>query len=290
LLYVWIERILGRFTDVIIALGPTQKKELVDDFHIASPEKIKNVPLGLELEPFLSCRKFQGRFRSNFGITKDTFLIGIVGRLAPIKNHLMFFRAAKIFIKENPSITIKFVVVGDGELRNKLEDFAKKEGLNRAIIFCGWMSNISLVYSDLNILALTSLNEGTPMSIIEAMASSVPVISTEVGGVVDLLGLPPTRLTEGSIAVCERGIFCKSDDALGLGRAFTHVLREDKQEMDERLARAADFVKTHYSKQRLLYDMEQLFSGLMERGIRRVPARRGGGGKTSFQWLGRHYG
>jgi len=265
LLYVWIERILGRFTDIIISLGPAQKKELVNEFHIASPEKIKTVPLGLELEPFLSCRKFQGRFRRNFGITKDTFLIGMVGRLAPIKNHLMFFRAAKIFIQENPSIAVKFVVVGDGELRNKLEDFAKKEGLDRAIIFCGWISSVYLVYADLNILALTSLNEGTPMSIIEAMASSVPVISSEVGGVVDLIGFPPMGLTKGSFAVCERGILCKSNDPLGLGRAFIHVLREDEQEIGERLARAVDFVKMHYSKQRLLYDMEQLFNGLMER-------------------------
>lgn len=267
LLYVWIERILGRFTDIIIALGPAQKKELVNEFHIASPEKIKTVPLGLELEPFLSCRKFQGRFRQDFGITEDTFLIGMVGRLAPIKNHHMFFRAAKIFIQDNPTIAVKFVVVGDGELRNKLEEFAKKEGLDRAIIFCGWMSRIFLVYADLNVLALTSLNEGTPMSIIEAMVSSVPVISTEVGGVVDLIGFPPMRLTKGSFAVCERGIFCKSDDPLGLARAFTHVLHEDTQELEERLAKAADFVKTHYSKQRLLYDMEQLFNELMRRKV-----------------------
>jgi len=265
MLYIWIERILGRFTDVIIALGPTQNRELEKEFHIAPAEKIRTVPLGFDLEPFLSCQEFQGQFRRSFGITRDAFLIGIVGRLAPIKNHLIFFKSAKIFIRENPNIPVKFVVVGDGELRQELEVFVRKEQLDHAITFCGWMRNIPQVYAELNILALTSLNEGTPMSIIEAMASSVPVISTEVGGVVDLIGLPAKRFTKGGFVVCERGIFCKSNDPLGLARAFTHVLHEDKHELGERLDRAAYFVKKHYSKQRLLNDMEQLFDELMEK-------------------------
>lgn len=274
LLYVWIERILARFTDVIIALGPAQKRELLEDFRIASPEKIKTVPLGFDLEPFLSCQKHKGKFKRNFGITRNSFLVGIVGRLAPIKNHLIFFKAAKIFMQNNPSIAAKFVVVGDGELRENLEAFARKEGLDLAIIFCGWVNNIASVYADLNILALTSLNEGTPMSIIEAMASSVPVISTEVGGVVDLIGVPTMRLTKGGFAVCERGIFCKCGDPLGLARAFTHVLHEDKQEVEERLTRARDFVKMHYSKQRLLNDMEQLFENLTMRKTSEKSRRR----------------
>ncbi len=189
----------------------------------------------------------------------------MVGRLVPIKNPLMFFRAAKIFIQANPDVRVKFIVVGDGELRNNLERFVKKEGLDRAIIFCGWINDIPLVYSDLDILALTSFNEGTPMSIIEAMASSVPVISTCVGGVGDLIGSSSTKLTEGSFAECERGIFCKSNDPLGLAKAFLHVFHEDKVIMDERLARAVDFVKMHHSKDRLLDDMKRVFNTLMAR-------------------------
>jgi glycosyltransferase involved in cell wall biosynthesis len=127
------------------------------------------------------------------------------------------------------------------------------------------MSNIPLVYADLNILALTSLNEGTPMSIIEAMASSVPVISTQVGGVPDLIGLPEVRLFEGDFAVCERGIFCRSGDPQGFSKAFSRVLREEREESAERLSRATQFVKKHYAKERLLFDMEQLFEELLER-------------------------
>ena len=98
-----------------------------------------------------------------------TLLVGIVGRLVPIKNHILFLDMAEIFLKENIELDVKFVVIGDGELRKTLEALVENKGLRNHVRFCGWRQDLPEVYADLNILALTSENEGTPVSIIEAM-------------------------------------------------------------------------------------------------------------------------
>ena len=172
-------------------------------------EKIRIIELGFDLKPFLSCAALKGRFRKKLGVGDKTILVGIIGRLVPIKNHEMFFKAVRLFLKANPEIDMKFVVVGDGECRQQLEAYCREQNLTRHVVFWGWIQNVSLVYADLDILALTSLNEGTPVSIIEAMASSVPVIATQVGGIQDLMGKPVDSTVEKwGFTVCERGILC----------------------------------------------------------------------------------
>jgi len=260
--FVFIERIIAKLTDVIIAISETQKKELAQEFHIAPPGKIKTIRLGFDLEPFFTCKSLKGKFRKSLGIDHDTFTIGIIGRLAPIKNHRMFFDAANIFVAQNPDIQVKFVVVGDGELRNELEDYCQKLGLSKNVIFCGWIKNIPMVYTDLDILALTSLNEGTPVSIIESMAASVPVISTDAGGVRDLLGEPDNSIHMDGFKVCERGILSPKNDPFSFEKGIKYLLEDEDGKREGRLKRARLFVKKMYSQERLLTDIELLYTEL----------------------------
>jgi len=263
LLFVWTERLLARFTDVIIALSGTQKKELVEKFRIAPTDKVKTVQLGFDLRPFLGSEALKGQFRRSLGMSNDTLLIGIVGRLVPIKNHFMFLNAARFFLEHNPDANIKFIVIGDGELRDGLEGYSKKLGLDDHVVFCGWTRNVPMVYADLDILTLTSSNEGTPVSIIEAMASSVPVIATDAGGVIDLFGpLDGLHKSDGFV-VCERGILCKRGDAPGFSKGLKYLLELDKDEKHKRLMKACAFVKERYSEERLLRDIESLYLDLM---------------------------
>ena len=264
LLFIWVERLLAKYTDVIIAISPTQKRELGEDFRIAPCYKIETIPLGFNLTPFFNSRLLKGKFRRSLGLDDDTILVGIIGRLVPIKNHLMFFRAAKIFIDENPDIKVMFVAVGDGELRTDLESYCNKEGLAQHVCFCGWMRDVPSVYADLDILALSSMNEGTPVSIIESMASSVPVISTHAGGVLDLLGPPDGGPGSDDFKICERGILCRKDDAPGMAKGFKYLLRGDTDEKEQRLARARAFVEQRYSEKRLINDIESLYLNLMQ--------------------------
>jgi len=183
LMFVWAERLLAAMTDTIIAICKSQANELIGRYHIAPASKIKTVRLGFDLESFGENDRPKGEFRKSLGIDSETILIGIIGRLVAIKNHKMLFDAARIFLDQNPEIRVKFVVIGDGELREELIGYCQQDGLSDDVLFCGWERDLPTVYADLDILALTSVNEGTPVSMIEAMASSVPVISTDAGGV-----------------------------------------------------------------------------------------------------------
>ena len=262
-LFTFIERLLGKITDVIIAISESQKKELAEKYCIAPLNKFKVINLGFNLNPFVRSKVLRGQYRESIGVDGNEILIGIIGRLAPIKNHIMFLKAAKIFLKENPEIKVKFLIVGDGELRDELEMYCERHGISAYVRFCGWILNVSTVYADLDILALTSLNEGTPVSIIEAMASSVPVIATDAGGVLDLLG-PKNGIpqTDGFIA-CERGILCRKNDALGFAKGLNYLLNASPYEKEKITSCAQGFVKGRFSEERLLNDMESLYFELM---------------------------
>jgi len=263
LILVCIERLLAIFTDVIIAISNTQKRDLASRFHIAPAEKIKTIELGFELGPFLSNTLLRGRFRGRFAINDGTLLIGIVGRLVPIKNHRMFFQAAKQFVEQNPGLQVQFMVVGDGELRGELQAYCRQLELADLVIFCGWVKDVHLVYADLDILALTSLNEGTPVSIIEAMASSVPVIATDAGGVLDLLGSPDGIPSPDGFIVCERGILCRKNEASGFSKGLKYLVDIDAISKHRLLTKARSFVNERFSEERLIRDIESLYLDLM---------------------------
>ncbi len=264
LIYITIERLLAKTTDVIIAISDSQKTDLVKKYRIADGNKIKKVGLGFDLTPFINCKALKGQLRHELNISDDTLLIGIVGRLAPIKNHLMFFNAARIFLEQNSKIKVKFVVVGDGELRNRLGSYCRKQGLTGHVCFCGWLKDVAKVYADLDILALTSINEGTPLSIIEAMASMVTVIATDAGGVVDLLGHYNGLSLSNGFKVCKRGILCRKDDPSGFAAGLKYLADDAGDCEKEKIAgRARLFVEQKYSRKRLLHDIDMLYDGLV---------------------------
>lgn len=269
LIFVWVERLLARGTDVIIAISKTQKTDLAKKFRIAPQEKIKTVSLGFDLKPFLTSKALKGQFRRKFGIDDHAFLVGIVGRLVPIKNHVMFLKTAKRLVERHPQKPMVFVVVGDGELREELESFCRNQGLWDHVRFCGWIKEISYAYADLDVVALTSMNEGTPVSIIEAMASGVPVIATDVGGISDLLGPHMGGLSSNGFEVCERGILCRQNDVLGFEKGLEYLSKAEEDEKRDRLRRARSFVEGRFSERRLIDDMTSIYLDLMNGGARR---------------------
>lgn len=264
-LFVYIERFIAHGTDAIIAISQSQQKDLAEKYCIAPVEKIRIVELGFDLAPFLSTDRFKGQFRKQLGVGAHTLLIGIIGRLVPIKNHEMFLDAAALFLKDHPEYDVQFVIIGDGECRRSLEAYCQAKNLMDHVIFWGWVRHVSLVYADLDILALSSLNEGTPVSIIEAMASSVPVIATQVGGIQDLMGKPVDEpIQNGGFMVCERGIICANQDATGFSRGLAYLTAEENRHRNARIQRARDYVVNRYAKERLQKDIESLYDQLIK--------------------------
>jgi GT2 family glycosyltransferase/glycogen synthase len=258
-MFIWIERILAKSTDVIVAISRTQKMDLSDKFRIAPDHKIKIIPLGFDLSPFLQSTALKGRFRNSIGLLRSSILVGIVGRLVAIKHHDMFLKMAKIFLKRNPDIDAKFILVGDGELREELEAHVETLGLKNHVSFCGWRRDLPEVYADLDVLALTSENEGTPVSIIEAMASGTPVISTDAGGVLDLLGHAEESSTAGGFTVCKRGVLCRKNDEAGFAQGLRHLITMDKKRLEKMTDEAKSFAMNTFSNERLVHDMEALY-------------------------------
>jgi glycosyltransferase involved in cell wall biosynthesis len=261
--FVLVERGIGRMTDVIIAISESQKNELTQKYRIAPPSKVKVIELGFDLDPFLTADRRRGQFRNRLGLSEETILIGIIGRLVPIKNHGMFLDAARILLDRYPGLPVKFLVVGDGELKGALKARSRRLGIEGQVIFCGWIREVAQVYADLNILALTSINEGTPVSIIEAMASSVPVIATKVGGVQDLMGAPDCVPGQEGFALCQRGVLCNRFDPTGFAEGIKFLIDVRSSTIDERVAHARSCVVDRYGRGRLISDIESLYLNLV---------------------------
>jgi len=207
--FIRVERFLARFTDRIIVISSSQERDICENYKIAKPHQVQVVPLGFDLSGFerLSPPAPQG-----------VFSVGIIGRLAPVKNHRMLFETAKILVDQGADHAFKFYVVGDGELREELTRKAAALGIEKNVFFTGWQEEMPAVYQKLDAVVLTSLNEGTPVSLIEAMAAARPVIATDVGGVRDLMGEidPSTALRPRSE---ERGKKSRSGSTLSMPRA-----------------------------------------------------------------------
>ena len=184
-LIVAIERFFSTFTTKLIALTPNLASELKHILRIKNPDKIRVVPLGLNLNSFLSTPRKSNNWRKSMGFKENDFVIGIVARLVPVKNHTMLINSMKNLCSLFTNIHL--AIIGDGELKENLVKQSQQLGLSNVIHFCGISNKIEEVYSDLDLLILCSKNEGTPVVIIEALASGCPVAAVDVGGVREVL-------------------------------------------------------------------------------------------------------
>jgi glycosyltransferase involved in cell wall biosynthesis len=263
-MFLTIERFLARTTDRIVVVSEQQRREINEKFHVGRPEQFEVIPLGLDLEAFANWESRRSRVRAEMHAADNDMLIGIVGRLTDVKNHEMFLHAAarmkELMAGQNLGPRFRFVIVGDGRLHASLESKARELGLSEEVAFLGTRNDPENFYAALDIVALTSFNEGTPLTLIEAMANERPVIATAVGGVVDLLG--PTISDHDGYAVCERGISVNGGEVESFARGLVRLLTDGPLRI--RLAAAGrDFVYANYGKARLIRDISNLYERLL---------------------------
>jgi glycosyltransferase involved in cell wall biosynthesis len=243
--FLTVERLLAKVvTDRLVVVSEQQAEEINKTFRVGRADQIRIIRLGLDLNVFAQYANRRERFRTELGVNDKTVLVGIVGRLTEIKNHEMFLETVARVGLDN----VRYVIIGDGSLRASLEAKARSLGIEQKVVFAGGRKDPEFFYPALDIVALTSRNEGTPLTLIEAMANARPVIATLVGGVVDLLGN-------------DRGIGVRPDDvdafAAGLG-----TLIKDKMLRDKLGRSGFEFVEQNYRKERLLEDIEDLYGEL----------------------------
>ena len=195
--YINIERWLATKCNSVIAISPTQKKELSEVYRIAKPDKIRVVNLGFDLERFTkNNQELRDAFRKKYFIGADETVITIIGRLAPVKNHMFFVKVIQELLK-NKKTGLRFFIVGDGETKLDIEEQLKQFSIDytdftqhqarATVTFTSWIKNIEFALAGSDVICLTSDNEGTPVSLIEAQAAGKPVVSTNVGGVQDII-------------------------------------------------------------------------------------------------------
>ena len=242
-----MERGLARITDRLVAVSALVKEDLMA-YRIASPEKISVIPLGFDLEPFLDCRSLKGQFRSELGLGSDIRLVGILGRIVPIKNHRLFLESAARIVDQDS--TVRFVIVGDGILKVEMEGYAQELRIFEQVIFTGWRRDLPRIYADLDVLVVSSDNEGTPVSAIEAMACGCPVVATRVGGLPDV------------VQNHETGYLVPPKQPQALAAAMLELIRDSKKaELMGQLGQ--QFVKGRFSVDRLVSDIENLYEELL---------------------------
>ncbi len=261
-LFLTIEKLLARLaTDRIVVISEQQRREINDQFRVGRPQQFAVIPLGIDLGVYANWQARRAQFREQLGAAPDELLIGIVGRITEVKNHALFLEAAAL-LKKSTRRRVRFLVIGDGNLRASLEQQAAVLGLMESTSFLGTRNDPENFYPALDIVALTSLNEGTPLSLIEAMANARPVIATAVGGVVDLLGAQTESQPNAAYRVCARGVSVESGDAAALAHGLEYLI-ENEAVRNELGDRGRDFVVRHYAKERLLSDMSGLYARLM---------------------------
>lgn len=205
-IFINIERYLASKTDKIIAISEQQKSELSWTYKICSDDKIAVIPLGFDLDKFHTGKDAKrADFRAKYLLDDDEVAIGIIGRLVPVKNHKLFVDALQIVLKRSNK-KVRTFIIGDGEDRKRIEHHAAHlkidlvdfthEQRKATLTFTSWIKDIDWAMAGLDIIALTSLNEGTPVSLIEAQAAGKPVVSTSVGGIENIVLPNVTALLE----------------------------------------------------------------------------------------------
>jgi glycosyltransferase involved in cell wall biosynthesis len=260
ILFKNLERYSAKISDGIIAISEKQKQELSEVHKICKPEKITVIPLGFDLFKFQeNVQEKRKSFRENYLLDDDEIAIGIVGRLVPIKNHSLFIKALKKVL-DNTKFKVRAFIVGDGESKESIKELAKSLGIDftefssekrkAPLTFTSWLKDIDWVNAGMDIIALSSLNEGTPVSLIEAQAAGKPVVTTAVGGIEDVV------LTGKTALLSDKEDYETFADNLLL-------LTESKEKRSQMSVLGRDFVNERFLYTRLVSDMSTYYMNLL---------------------------
>lgn len=260
--YKTIERFLAKKSTRIIAISDIQKNELVEEHRICDKDKMIVVPLGFDLQRFRDNKEEKrNSFRAHYQLKDDEIAIGIVGRLVPIKNHPLFLDALNHVVKKTNK-KVRAFVIGDGDEKDQLFDHLNRIGLtytewskeqkNVPVTFTSWIKNVDWANAGLDIIALSSRNEGTPVSLIEAQASGNPIVTTAVGGI------------ENIVKNEETAIVVASDDLTAFSEGLFRLVEDEelRRKMGEN---GWEYVNQKFHFKRLTKDMREIYLQLLNK-------------------------
>lgn len=237
------ERSLARGCDAIVAVSEEVRDELLD-LGVGDPSRFHVIPVGMDLDPLLAVNGTTGTLRGTLGLEPDIPLVGAAGRMVGVKDlDTMLAAVARL-----PGVHL--ALIGDGEERGALEDRARRSDLAGRVHFTGWWTDMPGALADLDVVALTSRNEGTPLALIEAGAAGRAVVATDVGGV------------RAVVEHGETGLLCAPGSAEGVADGLGRLLADPA--LRTRMGAAAR-VRTseRFGRERLLRDVRELYAELL---------------------------
>ncbi len=246
--FIALERALAHLSDRIIAISPAIRAELLQKYRIGRDAQYRVVPLGFDRSPFAAVNAAtRVAARRALNLPEGVPVIVTVGRLTAIKQPRLFLDVVRLVHQRHPNVIA--LIAGDGELRAEVEAAAAELGIADAVRLLGWRKDLATIYAAADVFLLTSRNEGTPVALIEAMASGTPGVSTDVGGVTDVIG--------GD----EAGRTAPFGDAAGLAAAINELLADPARRLAMG-ARARGRVLERYDIDRLVADIAALYGEL----------------------------
>jgi glycosyltransferase involved in cell wall biosynthesis len=243
-----IERALGRVTDAIITLSPRQHSEITAKFRVAPPGKVHVVPLGFDFARFDNLSSLRGHLRRELRLGDSAPLVASVGRLTAIKDHPLLLEALRLARED-----VHLVIVGGGEEEMRLRTLAAQLRLEHRVHFLGFRSDLERVLADIDVVALTSRNEGTPVALIEALAAGRLPVSTAVGGVEDVL--------EGG----RWGRLVRSRNPRDFAMTLDAALSEARALSDAEISARKTYARERFGVFRLIQDHVALYRNLLEK-------------------------
>lgn len=247
-MFLQVERALAHVSDALIAVSPQVRDDLVQ-LGVAPAKRIAVIRLGLDLERRTHASPgARTRIREQLGIPDNRFVVGWLGRMTEIKRADDLIRA--LAQAHAGGMEADLLLVGDGPLRRALTDLATELGVLPHCHFTGYRADVGDIYAAIDAFSLTSANEGTPATIIEAQAAGLPVVSTDVGGVGDIVrdGQSGLLVEAGDVAGVAEGLARLAEDA-GLRRRFGEYGRS--------------VVAPRYTVPRLVDDVDRLYKSLL---------------------------
>jgi len=183
-IFTWIEKHLARWTEAIICLTRDEMEAFLAR-NAGKPEQFYVIPSGVELQKYRSNLEVRQKLRQQYGLSEDTPVVGFIGRLTEVKGPDYFLDIAAIIHQKNPKT--RFLIVGDGELKTQLHHQARRLQIEKALIWAGWHQNVAPFFNALDLLAVTSRNEGQGRVAVEAMAAELPVVTMDSGGIIHVV-------------------------------------------------------------------------------------------------------
>jgi len=246
-LIVILEKFATLFADKIIVLTSIEKSDMVR-YNICKSSHIEIIHSGLELERYNITEINTEKKKAEFNVGVDHFLVGMISRLESVKGPGYFIDACRYIAEKLPKT--RFLIVGDGTLKENLISRSKKLNIEDKVIFAGWREDITEILPILDVLVLPSLNEAVGRILLEAGISGKPVVATEVGGIPDIV---KNNMT---------GILVPPADSEKIAEAVISLLRDEEKRFE--MGRAArDWVNTNFSANRMVSEIHNLYKSLL---------------------------